>query len=75
MGHLNIFISALLAFNAGKADLDPHDSSLNSLIFSPSSPPTAPAPSPLPLFDAAAAFGWSRQLSRRIKSPARIQAH
>jgi hypothetical protein len=34
-----------------------------------------PPPAPLPLFGAAAAFGWRRQLRRRIKSPARIQAH
>jgi len=31
---------------------------------------TAPFPSPIPLFGAAAAFGWSRQLRRRIKTPA-----
>lgn len=29
---------------------------------------TAPVPGPLPLFGAAAAFGWSRQLRRRISS-------
>lgn len=29
---------------------------------------TAPVPSPIPLFGAAAAFGWSRQLRRRIKT-------
>jgi hypothetical protein len=29
--------------------------------------PSAPAPSPLPLFGAAAAFGFSRQLRKRIK--------
>ena len=28
---------------------------------------TAPAPGPLPLFGAAAAFGFSRQLRKRIK--------
>jgi hypothetical protein len=28
---------------------------------------TAPVPGPLPLFGAAAAFGWSRQLRRRIR--------
>jgi len=30
-------------------------------------PPAAPAPGPLPLFGAAAAFGFSRKLRRRIK--------
>ena len=29
---------------------------------------TAPVPGPLPLFGAAAAFGWSRQLRRRISN-------
>jgi hypothetical protein len=42
-------------------------SSTNTLQFSPISSPAAPAPSPLPLFGAAAAFGWSRQLRRRLK--------
>jgi len=36
---------------------------------SPTPGPTS-APAPLPLFGAAAAFGWSRQLRRRIKTPA-----
>jgi len=42
----------------------------NSLQFSPVSSPAASAPSPLPLFGAATGFGWSRQLRRRIKTPA-----
>jgi len=33
----------------------------------PSTPPAAPAPGPLPLFGAAAAFGFSRKLRKRIK--------
>jgi hypothetical protein len=50
--------------------LDSDSSLANTLQFSPTSSPAAPAPSPLPLFGAAAAFGWSRQLRRRIKTPA-----
>jgi hypothetical protein len=42
-------------------------SSLLSPVLVPSS---APVPSPLPLFGAAAAFGFSRQLRRRIKTSA-----
>ncbi len=49
---------------------DPVNSSTSTLQFTPISSPAAPAPSPLPLFGAAAAFGWSRQLRRRIKTPA-----
>ena len=40
----------------------------SSLVFTPASP--ASVPGPLPLFGAGAAFGWSRRLRRRIKSPA-----
>ena len=32
-------------------------------------PPTAAVPGPLPLFGAAAAFGWSRRLHKRIAAP------
>jgi hypothetical protein len=35
-----------------------------------SAPSSAPVPGPIPLFGAAAAFSWSRQLRRRIKTPA-----
>lgn len=43
----------------------------NSLAFTPITPQApASAPGPLPLFGAAAAFGWSRQLRRRIKRSA-----
>ena len=41
----------------------------NTLVFSPIAGP-ASVPGPLPLFGAGAAFGWSRRLRRRIKSPA-----
>ena len=51
----------LLALGVG----GPLSSSLLSPVLAPSS---APVPSPLPLFGAAAAFGWSRQLRRRIKT-------
>jgi hypothetical protein len=40
-------------------------SSSNSLVFTP-----VETPAPLPIFGAGAAFGWSRRLRRRIKSPA-----
>ena len=43
-------------------------STTNSLVFTPASSPTASVPGPLPLFGAAAAFGWSRQLRRRINT-------
>lgn len=32
-------------------------------------PPSAEVPGPLPLFGAAAAFGWSRRMRRRISAP------
>jgi hypothetical protein len=35
----------------------------------PLAPPAAPVPGPLPLFGAAAAFGFSRKLRKRIKLP------
>jgi len=44
------------------------NSSSNTLRFTPST--TTSVPGPIPLFGAAAAFGWSRQLRRRIKTPA-----
>jgi len=43
------------------------DGSISSSSLSPV-PASSSAPSPLPLFGAAAAFGWSRQLRRRIKT-------
>jgi len=39
------------------------------VIVGPPTAPTAAAPGPLPLFGAAAAFGWSRRLRKRIASP------
>jgi hypothetical protein len=39
------------------------------VIVGPPTAPAAAAPSPLPLFGAAAAFGWSRRLRRRIATP------
>ena len=50
------------------ANYDIDVSSANSLVFTPVSSPAAPVPGPLPLFGAAAAFGWSRQLRRRLKT-------
>jgi hypothetical protein len=41
-----------------------------SNFVAPSSVAPSSAPAPLPLFGAAAAFGWSRQMRRRIKTPA-----
>ncbi|MFZ9753040.1 MAG: hypothetical protein ACO3B3_05745 [Cyanobium sp.] len=39
----------------------------DSVIYAQATLYTAPAPGPLPLFGAAAAFGFSRQLRKRIK--------
>ena len=49
-------------------NIDDDNTSSNTLLFTPASP--ASVPGPLPLFGAGAAFGWSRRLRRRIKSPA-----
>ena len=49
-------------------NFDTDNTSSNTLLFTPASP--ASVPGPLPLFGAGAAFGWSRRLRRRIKSPA-----
>ena len=54
----------LSSFGNEEADGSP----TNSLRFTPINPPSAPVPGPLPLFGAAATFGWSRQLRRRIKT-------
>lgn len=57
--------------NALFDNIDFDTSSSNSLIFTPASPASpASVPGPLPVFGAGAAFGWSRRLRRRIKSPA-----
>jgi len=47
----------------------PNSVSISSSMLSPVQAPSS-VPGPLPLFGAAAAFGWSRQLRRRIKTPA-----
>jgi hypothetical protein len=39
------------------------------VIVGPPTAPTAAAPGPLPLFGAAAAFGWSRRLRKRMATP------
>jgi hypothetical protein len=46
---------------------DNNNTSSNTLLFILAESPTG-VPAPLPLFGAAAAFGWSRRLRRRIKS-------
>jgi hypothetical protein len=47
---------------------DSNSAVANSLVFTPASFPTAPVSGPLPIFGAAAAFGWSRQLRRGSKA-------
>ena len=62
----------LFSFSASDSSIydnvDPDNTSSNTLLFTPASPDSVPGP--LPLFGAGAAFGWSRRLRRRIKSPA-----
>ena len=53
------FFPSLTSTSFENKDSDPN--STNSLRFTPATP------GPLPLFGAAAGFGWSRQLRRRIK--------
>ena len=55
------------AFSVYTYDTSP--GSTNTLLFTAASPAPASVPGPLPLFGAGAAFGWSRRLRRRIKSP------
>jgi hypothetical protein len=66
------FFPELVSFSASELSFyhnsDPDNTSSNTLLFTPASP--ASVPGPLPLFGAGAAFGWSRRLRRRIKSPA-----
>jgi hypothetical protein len=50
------------------SNADVNNTTSNSLMFTPAS--SVSVPGPLPLFGAAAAFGWSRQLKRRIQAPA-----
>ena len=47
----------------------PDQNNVNSSTLSPVQVPSS-VPGPIPLFGAAAAFGWSRQLRRRIQTPA-----
>ena len=42
----------------------------NNLVFTPAGSPPAAVPGPLPVVGAGAAFGWSRQLRRRLKTTA-----
>ena len=60
-------ITELSDANSTFVNVDNDLPSSSSLIFTPAS--SASVPGPLPLFGAGAAFGWSRRLSRRIKSP------
>lgn len=69
LGNQGIPNTLLISFSSN--DLKIYSNELipgNSLLFTPASP--ASVPGPLPLFGAGAAFGWSRRLRRRIKSPA-----
>ena len=50
------------------SNADDNNTTSNSLMFTPAS--SVSVPGPLPLFGAAAAFGWSRQLRRRLKTAA-----
>jgi hypothetical protein len=70
LGNQNNITTSLFNGSASIYVYNPVNSSTSTLQFTPISSPAAPAPSPLPLFGAAAAFGWSRQLRRRIKTPA-----
>jgi len=68
LGNQNNLATALGTVSAANGigyDNETSSSPTNSLLFTPAS-----VPGPLPLFGAGAAFGWSRRLRRRIKSPA-----
>jgi hypothetical protein len=66
LGNQYILNPLLLDSNTNEYIIDRNPTPSNSLVFSPVS--SAAVPGPLPLFGAAAAFGWSRQLRRRIKT-------
>ena len=68
LGNQNDLSPELSDLDNQVANYDIDVSSANSLVFTPVSSPAAPVPGPLPLFGAAAAFGWSRQLRRRLKT-------
>jgi len=67
---LNVPMSALgLTFTSGliaQYKINSTNDTINIYADSPPIPPPASVPAPLPLFGAAAAFGWSRRLRRRI---------
>ena len=62
------FLTEINTFSPNDQEYFSISDSSSSLVFTPASP--ASVPGPLPLFGAGAAFGWSRRLRRRIKSPA-----
>jgi len=70
-GEVNIYFNT----DPGYGAIDRYTTSRNqglpvsSSLLTPVQDPSS-VPGPLPLFGAAAAFGWSRQLRRRIKTPA-----
>ena len=72
LGNEGNYFPVLTSFSASDSSIyhnfSPDNTSSNTLLFTPASP--ASVPGPLPLFGAGAAFGWSRRLRRRIKSPA-----
>jgi len=70
LGNQGVLFPELFDLDEGIGNYGADNSSANAVVFTPVSSPAAPVPGPLPLFGAAAAFGWSRQLRRRIKTPA-----
>ena len=68
LGNQGVYGAELSETSYDFVNVDLDNTSSNSLLFTPASP--ASVPGPLPLFGAGAAFGWSRRLRRRIKSPA-----
>jgi hypothetical protein len=70
LGNMGFYSPQLVDFISGESNDLRDSTSTNSLVFSPAAPAPSGVPSPLPLFGAAAAFGWSRQLRRRIKTAA-----
>jgi len=68
---VNIYYASPVGFgNVNRfATTSTSPNSVSSSLLSPVQAPSS-VPGPLPLFGAAAAFGWSRQLRRRIKTAA-----
>jgi len=68
---VNIYYASPVGFgNVNRfATTSTSPNSVSSSLLSPVQAPSS-VPGPIPLFGAAAAFGWSRQLRRRIKTPA-----